>query len=94
MRVDLPERYITLDETAKFLSCSVRTVRRLMARGDLPFYRLGGNPRFILEEVHQAIQRTANKARRRRRVAKKPSEEYSSHPKILSVQSRGGVVNG
>ncbi|ODS33183.1 MAG: Helix-turn-helix domain protein [Candidatus Scalindua rubra] len=95
MRPEIPQRYITLEETAEFLSCSTRTVRRLMAKGKLRFYRLGGNPRFILEEVHQAVQRTANKSRRRKRVANIPSQEYKSRPKILLAKTAiGGQNNG
>ncbi|MDO8137455.1 MAG: helix-turn-helix domain-containing protein [Candidatus Brocadiales bacterium] len=94
MRAVTPERYITLEEVAQFLSCSTRTIRRLMDRGQIPFYRLGGSPRFILEEVHQAIQRTVGRGRRRRRVAKIPVREYIPHPEVLETQIIGGVANG
>lgn len=90
----MPEKYITLKEVVKILSCSQRTVCRLMDRGVLRFYRLNGSPRFILEEIHQDVQKTASKARRRKRkVAKAPEKAYSHHPEILSIQ-KGGVTNG
>lgn len=94
MAVRTPEKYVTLKDVARVLSYSERTVRRLMNRGDIPFYRLGGTPRFVLEEVHQAVKRTANKPRRRKRkVAKTPEREYS-HPETLSTQDKKGVANG
>lgn len=34
-------RYITLDEAADYLSCSVLTVRRRIAAGDLPGFKVG-----------------------------------------------------
>lgn len=94
LKVGVPERYITLEEVANFLSCSPRTIRRLADRGEIPFYRVAGSPRFILEEVHQAIQNTAGKGRRRRRIAKLLSREYSPHPEVLETQVTGGVENG
>ncbi|MHC4278238.1 MAG: helix-turn-helix transcriptional regulator [Planctomycetota bacterium] len=65
-RLEAPNQYITLEEVAKLLSYSTRTIRRLMGAGQIPFYRPAGNPRFVLEEVHRAIQMTANKKRRRK----------------------------
>ena len=94
MVVRTPEKYVTLKEVAKVLSYSERTVRRLMSKGDLPFYRLGGTPRFVLEEVHQAVKRTANKPRRRKRKVVKTSEREYSHPKTLLTQDEKGVANG
>jgi len=38
-------RYVSLQHAAEYLGVSVKTVRRMIARGDLPAYRLG--PRMI-----------------------------------------------
>lgn len=94
MRIGIPEQYVTIQGVAKFLCYSTRTVRRLVARGDIPAYYVGGSLRFILSEVHQAVQRKAGRARRRRKVAKIPVKDYSSHPEALSTQTKGGAASG
>jgi excisionase family DNA binding protein len=33
--------WVTINEVAQYLHCTTRTVRRLIATGDLPAYRLG-----------------------------------------------------
>lgn len=62
-RPDLP-RYITLQEAAEVLSISPKTVRRYIARGELPAYSLGrrraegGRPvRLRLEDVEALLRR-------------------------------------
>lgn len=40
------ERLMTAGEVASYLSCSLSTVRRLVARGEIPHYRLGKMVRF------------------------------------------------
>lgn len=51
------ERLMTTDEIAEFLSCSVSTVRRFAARGEIPHYRLGKLLRFRRSEVENWLTR-------------------------------------
>lgn len=42
----MPDDFLTVREVAKLLKISDKTVRRLMARGSLPFFRVGAQVRF------------------------------------------------
>ncbi|AGB21673.1 DNA-binding protein, excisionase family [Mycobacterium sp. JS623] len=56
-------RYITIAETAEYLQVSDRTVRRLIADGDLTGYRMGKSRRTIrvdLNEVDEQLMRPLN----------------------------------
>ena len=46
----------TKKEVAKFLGVVERTVDRLIARGQLRSYRIGGVLRFYPEEVNEAVR--------------------------------------
>ena len=50
-------RLVTVAETAKFLQLSGRTVRRMIARGDLASYRIGRSLRLYEHEVHAFVRR-------------------------------------
>lgn len=58
-------KYISLNEAAEILSISPKTVRRLIARGEIPAYTLGrrtlsgsGRPiRMKLEDVEAVLRR-------------------------------------
>ena len=47
----LKERLMTVQELASYLRCSVTTVRRIVARGEMPHYRLGKMVRFRRREI-------------------------------------------
>lgn len=51
------ERLMTAAELAIYLSCSLSTVRRLVASGSLPHYRLGKMVRFRRADVDLWLQR-------------------------------------
>ena len=51
------ERLLTADEIAEYLCCSVSTVRRFAARGEIPHYRLGKLLRFRRSEVEAWLAR-------------------------------------
>ncbi|MFA6112131.1 MAG: helix-turn-helix domain-containing protein [Candidatus Latescibacterota bacterium] len=51
------ERLMTAAELAIYLSCSLSTVRRLVASGSLPHYRLGKMVRFRRADVDHWLQR-------------------------------------
>lgn len=56
-------RYITIAETAEYLQVSDRTVRRLIADGELTGYRMGHSRRTIrvdLNEVDEQLMRPLN----------------------------------
>jgi len=50
------DRLITLLAVAVVLACSQRTVRRLIAKGDLPVYRVGGGLRVRESDVRAYIE--------------------------------------
>lgn len=63
-------RYITIGEAAEYLQISDRTVRRLIADGELTGYRMGRSHRVIrvdLNEIDEQLMRPINAAPRRRR---------------------------
>jgi excisionase family DNA binding protein len=55
----MPKRLFTLDETARELSVSVGTIRRLVSCGGLPVVRVSGSPgkRGALRVERRAIER-------------------------------------
>lgn len=50
------ERLLTTEEIAEYLRVEVVTVRRLIARGELPAYRIGGEFRFIGPDVEAFVK--------------------------------------
>lgn len=68
----MKRRYITVTEAAEYLQISDRTVRRLIADGELTGYRIGRSGRLIrvdLNEIDDVLMRPVNEPplRRRRR---------------------------
>ena len=51
------EPLMTSDEVAAYLRVDVVTIRRLVNRGELPAYRVGGEYRFRRQELEQYLQR-------------------------------------
>ena len=47
---------MSIEEVARFLNLSVTTVRRLVARGSLPCYRIGRLLRFIPGDVFRWLE--------------------------------------
>jgi len=45
------ERLMTAGEVASYLSCSLSTVRRLVARDEIPYFRLGKMVRFRRADI-------------------------------------------
>jgi excisionase family DNA binding protein len=63
-------RYITVTEAAEYLQISDRTVRRLIADGELTGYRMGQSRRVIridLNEIDEQLMRPINEPRRTRK---------------------------
>ncbi|MGY4650501.1 excisionase family DNA-binding protein [Mycobacterium sp. URHB0021] len=61
----MTRRYITIAETAEYLQISDRTVRRLIADGELTGYRMGRSRRTIrvdLNEIDEQLMRPLNAA--------------------------------
>jgi excisionase family DNA binding protein len=62
--------YITIAEAAEYLQISDRTVRRLIADGELIDYRMGRSGRVIrvdLDEIDEQLMRPLNEPRRTRK---------------------------
>jgi excisionase family DNA binding protein len=51
------ERLLTSDEVAEYLRVDVVTIRRLINRGELNAYRIGGEYRFKLSDIEKYLQR-------------------------------------
>jgi excisionase family DNA binding protein len=63
-------RYITVAEAAEYLQISDRTVRRLIADGELNGYRMGQSGRVIrvdLNEIDEQLMRPMNPPPQQRR---------------------------
>lgn len=62
----MPETYLTLREVAEDLRTSEKTIRRLLQRGDLPAFKLGGTWRFRRSHLDAwAAERIRAQAERR-----------------------------
>ncbi len=51
------ERLLTTDEVAEYLRVDVVTIRRLISRGELTAYRIGGEYRFTQSDLEDYLQR-------------------------------------
>lgn len=63
-------RYITVAEAAKYLQISDRTVRRLIADGELNGYRMGQSSRVVridLNDIDEQLMRPMNALPRARK---------------------------
>ncbi|MGV0734342.1 excisionase family DNA-binding protein [Mycolicibacter sinensis] len=66
----MTRRYITIAEAAEYLQISDRTVRRLIADGELTGYRMGRSRRLIrvdLNQIDDELMRPMNESPHRRR---------------------------
>ncbi|MGV0906261.1 excisionase family DNA-binding protein [Mycobacterium novum] len=66
----MTRRYITIAEAAEYLQISDRTVRRLIADGELTGYRIGRSRRLIrvdLNQIDNELMRPMNESPHRRR---------------------------
>ncbi|MGO9102225.1 MAG: excisionase family DNA-binding protein [Mycobacterium sp.] len=66
----MARRYITIAEAAEYLQISDRTVRRLIADGELTGYRMGKSRRVIrldFNEIDEELMRPLNEPRRTRK---------------------------
>ena len=53
-----PVRLLTPKEVADFLSVSARTIKRLVAEGNIPAVRVRNSMRFKLQDIEQYIERS------------------------------------
>ena len=53
---DLSQEFYTSNELVKLLRVTLRTIYRLMERGDIPYYEIGGVKRFRRSEVEEYLQ--------------------------------------
>lgn len=51
LRANLPSPLVDIKGAATHLSCSTRTIRRMMARREIPFRRVGSVIRFDLRDL-------------------------------------------
>jgi len=66
------ERLLTSDEVAEYLRVDVVTIRRLVTRGELTAYRVGGEYRFKLSDLEKYLQW--------QRVGSSVEEEFGTGP--------------
>ena len=53
-----PVRLLTPKEAADFLSVSDKTIKRLVAEGNIPAFRVRNSMRFKLQDIEQYIERS------------------------------------
>ena len=80
------ERLLTSDEVAEYLRVDVVTIRRLVTRGELTAYRIGGEYRFKLADIEKYLQR--------QRVSGEAFEEFlpSAIPRMLRKKLQGRLT--
>jgi excisionase family DNA binding protein len=83
------ERLLTSDEVAEYLRVDVVTIRRLVTRGELTAYRVGGEYRFKLSDIEKYLQR--------QRVSGEVGDEFlilnpPAIPQILRKALRGRLT--
>jgi excisionase family DNA binding protein len=52
----MEQRLLTTEEVAEYLRVEVVTVRRLVTRGELPAYRIGGEFRFMIPDIQDFVK--------------------------------------
>lgn len=77
------EGLLTSGDVAKYLRCSVSTVRRFVMRGDIPFFRVGKLVRFRRSDIDAWL----TKYREGEPVAD-PARLPAMHPDQLMLFSR------
>lgn len=90
-------RYGSLEAGAEILDCSVRTLRRLIADGELSGYRLGKRMlRIDLNEVESTLRRipTVGPERRSRSRVEQHAEAEQQHGPLAALPSRTSSVRG
>src|SRR5262245_63984104 len=55
--MDLVEPLLTSDDVANYMKIDVVTVRRLVNRGELAAYRIGGEYRFKADDIREYLER-------------------------------------
>ena len=58
MKAHTTPKYVTLAEAAVYCSLSEKTLRRLIARGELPYYRPCRSVRLSLVDLDQYLETT------------------------------------
>src|SRR2546421_12153439 len=76
----LMERLLTSDEIAEYLRVDVVTIRRLVTRGELTAYRIGGEYRFKLSDIEKYLQR--------QRVSGEAEDEPTGGPQSIPQMMR------
>ena len=45
------DEYLTIDQVAELLQVSTKTIRRLVARDEIPGFKVGGQWRFLRKDI-------------------------------------------
>ena len=53
--IPIPDRLLTVEEVAKILNLSPRSVRSKAHRGDIPYVRIGRDMRFHPDEIRKLL---------------------------------------
>jgi excisionase family DNA binding protein len=56
---EMTREIVTVKDLAKYLHCHQSTIYRLVKRGEIPGFRLGGGWRFKIDEIDRWCRRTA-----------------------------------
>jgi excisionase family DNA binding protein len=56
---EMTREIVTVKDLAKYLHCHQSTIYRLVKRGEIPGFRLGGGWRFKIDEIDRWCRRSA-----------------------------------
>ncbi|MEN9934569.1 MAG: hypothetical protein RLZZ387_1148 [Chloroflexota bacterium] len=87
--MDAMESLWTTDEVATFLKVDVVTVRRLVTRGELAAYRIGGEYRFAREDLQEFLGRQHVPARATRGASSAVERQHDALPQPAEAQAGG-----
>jgi len=57
---EMTREIVTVKDLAKYLHCHQSTIYRLVKRGEIPGFRLGGGWRFKIDEIDRWCRRSAS----------------------------------
>ncbi len=83
---EMTKEIVTVKDLAKYLHCHQSTIYRLVKRGEIPGFRLGGGWRFKIDEIDRWCRRAAGGSQRR----PCPARSLTLHRRgsVMSLQVR------
>lgn len=83
--------YFTVDEAARLLSVSPRTIRRLASRGEMPSYRFGCHVRILKSEFYDYVQNSMVRPESSQKPAKQSPDRKRQREVERELARRYGI---